>query len=173
MNEETYIPDLVGAVVAKVNTTFASRPSNPFNVYFDYGRHSEVMKNLTYKEQNPEKPKKFPIIWLITPFKEKRSLLDGTSVANFHFVIAHDTNMNYSESERKTNVYLPILYPVYNEFLKQFMYATRSFEIDRKQDYDYIDISYAKLEADGTNILGHFVDVIDIQNFTVRVKNIC
>jgi hypothetical protein len=173
MNEETHIPGLVRAVVEKVSTTFSSRPTNPFTVYFDYGRHSEVMKNLQYKEQDPGKPKKFPIIWLITPFKEKRSLLDGSSKANFHFVIAHDTDMNYSEDERTTNVYLPILYPVYNELLKQFMYATRAFEIDRQQDYDYIDISYAKLEPDGTNILGHFVDVIDIQNFTVRVKNIC
>jgi hypothetical protein len=172
MNQTLYIPDLVGAAVAKVSTTFSSRPTNPFNVYYDFGHHEEVLKNLIYKEQDPTKPKKYPLIWLVTPFKEKRGGNTFNSIATLHFVIAHYTEMNYSMPERRDNVFMPILYPVYNELMRQ-LGKSGSFQMPFIPKHDYMDLQFAKVDTDGTNLFGDYVDVIDVRNFELIVKNIC
>lgn len=171
MNETLYIPDLIGAVVAKVNTALESRPTDPHSVYFDFGHHEEVLKQLIYKEQNPGKPQKYPLIWLVTPFAEERDQLHIYGVATLHFVIAHYTSNTYSMPERRDNVFLPILYPVYHELLKQLK-LSQSFVTVGQLSQIKTDIQYAKVD-EGRNLFNDFVDVVDVKNIKIQVKNIC
>jgi hypothetical protein len=171
MSQTLYIPDLVGTVVEKVNAVFSSRPANPFNVYYEFGHHEEVLRQLIYKEQNPSKPKKYPLVWLVTPFEEDRRTVGIYGVATLHFVIAFDTQNTYSMPERRDNVFLPYLYPVYHELINQLM-LSKSFATAGQLPHIKTDIQYAKV-TEGENLFNDFVDVVDVKNIRVQVKNIC
>jgi hypothetical protein len=164
-----YIPK-IREVVEKTDAEFFKQTG--MHVFFEHGYHSQVTRQLRFKNENPYLPKKYPLIWLVTPIKEKRNGL-GISHAPLHFVLAHDTDNTYSADESRDNVFLPILIPLYEEFIKQMYAAHRLFTADKARDYDYMNIQYAKVDTDNKNLLDDFVDVIDIQNFIVQVKNIC
>lgn len=174
MSRTQYIPDLVASVVGKVDQTFSTRATNPFNVYYDFGHHEAVVKNLIYKDGNPDKPAKYPLVWLVTPFKEKRGgIYDLYATCDLHFVIAYYTEANYSMEERRDKVFLPILYPVYAELLRQLA-KSHSFQVAGPEpEHEKMDLQYAKVDSNGTNLFNDFVDVIDLKISNVQVKNIC
>lgn len=172
MNETLYIPDLVGAVVQKVDQTFWSRPTNPFHVYYEFGHHEEVLRQLIYKEGNPDKPKKYPLIWLVTPFKEVKKEHGLYAETKLHIVIAYYTSNTYSMAERRDNVFKPILYPVYAELLRQLQ-KSYSFQMQSDPVHTKMDLQYAKVDSDNKNLFNDFVDVIDITDLEIIVKNIC
>lgn len=74
--------------------------------------------------------------------------------------------------ERRDNVFLPILYPVYEALITELM-LSKSFVSGGFLPHTKTDIQYAKVDSDGRNLFNDFVDVIDIKNIEIQVKNIC
>lgn len=171
MIKTQYIPDLVAEVVAKVNAVLSARPTNPLNVYFDFGHHKEVMKNLTLKEESISKPPKYPLVWLVTPFMETSTKSKYTT-CNLRLIIVNDTQENYTMPERRDNVFLPILYPVFAELLNQFEKSTK-FSFVPPLSYEKMDLQYARVDSTGKNLLNDAVDVIDLRLKDIQVNNIC
>lgn len=171
MIKTQYIPDLVGALVAKVDQTLSTRDTNPFHVYYDFGHHQEVQKNLIEKEGNPSKPAKYPLVWLVTPFKEV-SYQNKYAKCDLHFVIVNDTSQQYTMRERRDLVFLPILYPVLAELLNQVEKSPR-FSFVPPMKYEKMDLQYARVDSSGTNLLNDFVDVIDLKLSDILIHNIC
>lgn len=168
-----YIPDLIGEVVDRVSAVFEALETNPFEVFFDWGHHEEVQRQLIYKEQNPEKPKKYPLIWLVTPFDEQRGGMAGLyAKAKLHLVLAHDSERTYTMEERRDHVFKPILYPVYAELMRQ-LWKHRVLQSQYEPAHTKRDIQYARVDKEGKNLFNDFVDVIDITELDIQVKNIC
>lgn len=174
MSRTLYIPDLVKEIVDKVNTVFATRDTNPFNVYYDFGHHQEVQKNLTIKEESISKPGKYPLVWLVTPFNENHEI--GNSkvycTCDLHFVIAFDTEPEYTMQERRDKVFLPILYPVCQELLRR-IYRSSSFICQDIPKHTKMDLQYARVNDKGENLFNDFVDVIDLKIQSIQVRSIC
>lgn len=171
MNQPIYIPDLIGAVVAKVDAVIFSKLN--FHVYYDFGHHQEIMRQLQFKTENPDQPKKYPLVWLVTPFVEERGGTDNLYArARLRFVIAHDTEQTYSMAERRDNVFKPILYPVYFELLRQ-LGKSQAFTLAGEPPHRKMDVQIARLDNPDKNLFNDFVDVIDIQNLVIPVNNIC
>ena len=164
-----YIPDLIGEVVAKVNTTFSTRPTNPFQVYYDFGHHEEIIRNMKFKDEAPSKPLKYPLIWLVTPFQESIHSMGLYATATLHLVIANDTNNVYSMPERRDKIFLPILYPIWAELMKQLQNSKR-FQISGIPEHEKMDLQYAKV-TEGKNLFNEYVDVIDITKLKLVVHN--
>jgi hypothetical protein len=61
---------------------------------FRNGYHSQVVRELRFKDENPAQPKKYPLIWLVTPIREKGNGLEYRE-AQLHFVLAHNTENTY------------------------------------------------------------------------------
>lgn len=172
MSTPLYIPDLIETVVAKVDAALFAKSG--MHVYYDFGHHQEVLRQLQFKTDNPERPKKYPLIWLITPFAEERGGKDAAwyCTARLRFIIAHDTENNYSMKERRDNVFLPILYPVYFELLRQLQ-KSGAFAMGYEPAHRKLDVQIARLDDSGKNLFNDFVDVIDVQNMIIQVNNFC
>jgi hypothetical protein len=168
-----YIPDLVGAVVGRVNTILSSRPNNPLSVFYAFGHHAEVVRLLTEKDGNPNKPAKYPLVWLVTPFKEESVPGEYVSVSELRLILANDTVQTYSMEERRDNVFIPILYLILAYLLEELK-NSKDFVTKGEPAYEKTDLQYARVDSTGTNLLNDFVDVIDlkIRNITVKAAQV-
>lgn len=171
MNETLYIPDLVGAVVAKVSTTFSSRPSNPFSVYYEPGYHSDVQQILNFKDGDPSKPGKYPLVWLVVPNKVVDDLVMNQGSTELHLFIIQLTSNTALLSEKKGTTINPYLLPIYDEFKRQMALQTRYF-ITQGTKPNYQIIHDARADTVNTNLFSDFVDVIEVR-WNLKVKNIC
>lgn len=176
MIETQYIPDLVASVVAKVDTYFSSRAGDPFPVYFDFGHYTEVTRNLTNKEGNPQKPDKYPLVWLVMDMEENMGKLGVYADINMHLILAMDTEATLTMQERRDTRFLPRLYPIYARLLLELK-QSKSFQASGLIQHTKIDRPYwggQDSYGNGTgNLFNDNIDAIQIKNLKISVKNIC
>jgi len=168
-----YIPSVFEGIVAKVSSAMEAGITNKFPVYFDFGHYSEVDKNLKQKDGSlTAKGKKFPLIWMVMDFEESM----GTNPADYavinsaRFIIAHTTSPNYNMKDRRDKIYLPILYPIYAEFVKQMH---QSVELGMPSElllkHTKVDRPYWG-EIPSGNMFSNHLDAIEIKNLNLKIK---
>lgn len=174
-----YIPDIFAAIVTKVSTTMQALPVKPYPVFFDFGHYREVTKNLKWKDDSHTlKDKKYPLIWLVMDFDESmgESPADYARLKGLQFIIANATNPTWTMRERRDNNFLPYLYPVFAEFIRQI---TDSVELGMppesklqftKTDRPYWGGSQDTLGNNQANLFNDFIDAIQIRNFKLNIK---
>lgn len=87
--------------------------------YYMYGHRVEIADRLTKKEQDPIKKKqRYPLIALKFDIAEVKR--DGVSDFKLNIVIATKSDANSNAEQRMTNVFKPILYPLYEKFILKF-----------------------------------------------------
>ena len=176
MIQTQYIPDLVGQVVAKVDTYFSTRTINPFAVSYDFGHYSEVNRNLTLKEGNPDKPLKYPLVWLVMDMEESVGKLGVYAEVNMNLIIAVDTTPTLTMQERRDQKFLPVLYPIYARLLEEFK-NSKAFQTAAVIQHTKIDRPYWGIQdAQGNgvaNLFNDYMDAVQIKNLKLTVKNIC
>jgi len=166
-----YIPDLVGLEVAEVSDAFASLPNDPFDVYYEFGHKEEIERNLAYKEGNPNRPKKYPLVWFVTPFEESYSNHQYyVTLTELRLLLIYDTEPNYTMAERRDNVFKPILYPLLEGLIKRFAKSNRFSWVPK---FKKTDIQLARVNANENLLSNDFVDIIDVTFQNVHVNNIC
>lgn len=168
-----YIPDLIGEVVSEVNEVFSTREENPFNVYYDWGHDLEVIRNLSAKDKSLSKPKKYPLVWFVMNFKESMGNIGLYAKLNsVQMYIMMDTRVNYSMAERRDTTFLPILYPVYAELIKQISLSDtfRTISADQIQ-HTKIDMPYWSKDG-SSNFYNDFIDAIQIADLKLDVKRL-
>lgn len=109
-----YLPDIMQAVVARVDSVFFSRLVDPFHVFFDKGIYSQVAKKV-YGEGNA----KFPLVWLIMNYTEDRSDYRIFADINCNISIVMPTLAEYTQQQRDDITIKPRLLPIYDELIKQ------------------------------------------------------
>lgn len=161
-----YIPDIAEEITATAEAKLQEGVA--LSLFFDHGSHEDVLLMLQEKEGNPIKPKKYPLVWMVTPFKElSEKMVYATS--DWHFVVAYYTDQNYSMQERRDKVYKPILYPVCQALLnaiKDSPKLVRKFTLD----YEKMDLQFGKVDMKGGRLLNDFVDVVDLKIKNVQIK---
>lgn len=86
--------------------------------YYMYGHRLEIANRLLEKEQDKIfKYKKYPLIALRMDFPE--DVYDGLWHFDLNIVLLAFTDKNYNTEERYEKVFKPVLYPLYQAFLKQ------------------------------------------------------
>lgn len=169
-----YLPYILRDVVAEVNTVFSERVEDPFNVFFDWGLYVDVAKSI-YKKENADS---YPLIWLVTSSIEiTRGRNAGNyGTASFDVIIAMPTSNEYTPAERTENVFLPRLYPIYDEFIKQLaLSGSFSIKSQRSIEHRYKERPYWGGGISGTdnkNLFENFIDAIQVEGITVNLKNI-
>jgi hypothetical protein len=163
-----WIPDLFKEVVSKVSVKLG-KP-----VYFDYGRHPEVQKNLLKKDKSITlKGQKFPLVWLVMDFLEERSSKHDVycRLPNITIWLIQQTKDDYTMDERRDNTFVPVLYPIYDELLNQLR-RSKSFErTPTGIPHNKIDRAY--WGADNKNMFLSYIDAVEISGLELFVKNIC
>lgn len=175
MNQILFIPDIFKEVASRVSAA-TQLLDDPFRVYFEYGHYRDVVKRLDQKEGAilEDTRTKYPLIYMVTDFEEKRT--DNTSyyceLPSLQFIVAMGTDNNYTMDERRDKTYLPRLYPVYAEFLKQLSKTKAlGYPNEGTLTHTKIDRSYwAGDEGQNANMFNDYIDAIQIKGMNLRVK---
>jgi hypothetical protein len=155
--------------VAGISTNSAS------NINYDAGRSIQIISGLIVADGAPSfKNKKYPLIAMILPVREKRGSEYYAKVKIERLIIAclTDSDLTVLKRYEAGGTFADILYPCYNEFMKRLAYCSWIVE----QDPD--SFIHEKMDNPGTQQLGQgtsdYVDSLEILNleFTlIKPKN--
>jgi hypothetical protein len=169
-----YLPYILKEVVAKVSTTFSTRLTDPFSVFFDYGFTADVSKRIYKKDI--DNVDTYPLVWLVDNWATHRGDAGGNyGEVTFQLVLAMPTDLNYTPDEKSTNIYLKRLIPVYDELVYRISKSSQYFSI---QSLDRIKHTVEKIPYQGENIggtnsknlFGNFIDVLHISSMSLILK---
>lgn len=170
-----YIVDDIGTVVAKMRTDSvlisaltAGLPAldmNGYNVeqpFYMYGHRVEIASRLAEKDQQSAlKYKKYPLVALRMDTTEQ--LDRGVIDFSLNIALIMQTDRNWNAEERYTNVFKPVLYPMYASFMKQLRNAGL-FMWESGKDlpkHTKIDRPYWGIEGKEGNTANIFSDPLD------------
>jgi hypothetical protein len=110
------IPSLFEKIVQEVSANLRTELGR--DVQFLYGSYNHIRQRLASKDKSEgNKEVKYPLIALIYSFDERKvSGKDSLDVSLTFLICTESENSMYSE-DRYTQNYLPILYPIYAEFM--------------------------------------------------------
>lgn len=164
------IPELFRSIVAKVNTKFSTRSVSPFNVYYDYGRYTEIDRRLM--EKTLAKHEKYPLIWLVIPITERFVDVGDLELRNFQIIIATITKKESTTPDRYTENYIPFLWPVYDELINQIKISGYFTDLGGNVSHDKINQPYwdGKDGQQQANMFQDFIDAIQLKNISLTVN---
>lgn len=144
-----------------VNSIDVSDMSDIDTLHFDFGNYIELANKLNKKNRNNQK---YPLFALILDVAENES--DNLSIYksdNFKFIIAYNTEHDYTSQQRRDNIFKPILQPLYRKFINALKESTY-FNISS----DYIDNTkydryFLGTSDNNQNRLNDYVDAIEIE----------
>ena len=162
-----YIVDIIGEVVAATATKLG-RP-----ILYQYGRSIQILTELQkLNDSTTGKGTKYPLFALFQDFPEDNSGSSGyyCTVRFPRVSIATWTQSTDTPVKRYAQTFKPILYPIYEEFLRQLMKHKNIVGNDPGA------IPHVKWDRPGTQPeggnLNDYVDAIEIQNLQLNFKQI-
>lgn len=182
MIRPVYIVDIFEDIVKKVSTKLlpqlqAIPKSTITGVHYLYGHYNEIQRRLIEKgNSNTEQYNRYPLIALFQDFSIKKgsNQLGFYGEANLQFMILYHTKQDSYSETRMENVFKPILYPIYFEFLNQIK-KTGKFHLysDKGIDHEQIDRpNWGRIGSYGNDgyILGDVLDGIEIKNLILKTR---
>jgi hypothetical protein len=144
-------------------------------IQYEHGHPREIVETLQQKDQSATyRFQKYPIIALFQDFPETNIGIGYQTEVNLNLIIAKGTRKDYKAKERYDYNFLPFLYPIYEELLK---------EIDRDkriQTYGVQSIDHVKwdrlfwgrngLFGNDSNIFSDYLDAIEIKNLKLKIN---
>lgn len=180
-----YVVDDIGAVIALVRSadfddSFDSSFSSGFPFYL-YGHRQEIANRLLAKDKDRStKDKKYPAIFLKLDTEEE--IKNGFQFYNLNLVIVQFTKANYNAEERYANVLKPVLYPLYEMFLKKlgdsglFVWEAPPDGDAKFPPHTKIDRPYYGTPSEETNVKRIFndpLDAVEIVNLKIQSQINC
>jgi len=158
------IVDIIGDVVTAVQTAYGSP------VYYYHGHPLEVVNILLEKDASDTwKLKKYPAIFLYEDIKEQHKPYEIK--ATLHILILTETKPEYKSDERVTNVFKPILHPLFELFIASLKSNTSI--LNSGLEYDKTDRKFWGSQQTGANVANDFVDAIEIENLELEFAESC
>ena len=137
------IPKLIENIVSEVSLNLG------FNITYKHGSWIHLMNQINDDKKTPSKKNiVYPLIMLIHEFDEKRN--NGVLTADLDIVIATTSNPNDYYNVRYTKNYLPILYPIYAEFMHVVANST-SFLGNSERGFNHTKIDALNMGVNETN----------------------
>lgn len=168
-----YIVDIIGEVVAA--TDAALYASLGKHILYEYGRSIQILRQLQkLNESITQKENKYPLFALFQPFPEDDSAYYAT-VKFPKISIAALTQNTDSVATRYTKTFKPLLYPIYQEFLRQLCKHKNIVASDPgailHKHWDVPGSDQTTEQVKGTNF-NDIVDAIIIQDLQLTFKQV-
>lgn len=179
MIRPVYIVDIFQEIVQKVSIKMLPQlqvlDPDITGVHYLYGNYTEIQRRLIdQSKSNTEQYSRYPLIALIEDFAidKGKKLLGFYGEVNLQFMILYHTNPDAYSEKRMTDVFKPILYPIYYEFLNQIV-KSRKFNLYSDKSIDHKDIKRPKFGREGEYgndgyILTDILDGIEIKNLLLK-----
>lgn len=172
------VPTVISTIATRIRNNTGSTNVGTYATdapFFDFGHHTYISNVLKDKSQSSSHAEKvFPFIALILDIPEDRNTdLLGYAEIDFNIVLATATNKDLTNTEKETQIFNTILYPLYEDFLVQ-MFNSRYFRLELGDSGLYIPHKktdmYFYNSAEGHNKWNRFVDAIEIQFRNVKLN---
>jgi hypothetical protein len=157
------ISEKIGAVVDAMNAANSTTVGWKTVQYLP-GHRLEISNRLDAQNKNPAKKyDKFPLIAFNEQYgsfpKRRGSITDWT----LNIAILAETKSNYHSEERDENVFRPILYPLYEEFLKYLRESGYFFWSGRQSapPHDPVPRKFFGITSKEGNVKYIFNDTLD------------
>lgn len=142
MSNPVYIVDIMRDVVSAVSVNLLTQLqiAEPLTkaVHYDYGHYTDIRERLVAKGKSAP-DEKYPRVILFEDHRIKHGQEGLTGIADMKLIIVHPSKNTVTRQWREDNVFRPILYPIYFEFLKQLK-ASGKFQI-----YDVTKIQHDQI----------------------------
>jgi hypothetical protein len=120
------IVNIINEVVTKVGlaklAALQSLNRGMTGVRYDYGHPVDIATTLAQLSTTEEnRYKKYPLIGLFLDIPQKRGNSKSSFSARLNGFIAVDTDPAYTPIQRTQLSFVPVLHPVYDEFIKQLL----------------------------------------------------
>lgn len=114
------LKDVIEKVSDNLNTQLVALPNRNFTgIQFEYGKRLAIIEQLSQKTD--AQMIKYPLIAVFQPFDENVTVGAGFyAEVTLSMAIVVDTGNTDKTDYRYENNFKPILYPIYEELLKQF-----------------------------------------------------
>lgn len=171
MTGPVYIVDIMRDVVAAVSAALLPQLQavDPLisAVHYDYGHYTDIRERLvTLGKVTPAE--KYPRIVLFEDHRVRHGDEGLTGIMDLKLIILYPSRNDITRQQRETGVFRPILYPIYQEFLRQ-LYLSGKFNI-----YDVTKIQHDQINRPHWGdpglyknegyLLGDILDGIEIAN---------
>lgn len=169
-----FIVDIIGEVVKAADAVLY--PTLNKHILYEYGRSIQILRQLQILNQSiTQKENKYPLFALFQPFPEDSG---GGYYANVKFPkisIAMLTQSTDPVATRYDKTFKPVLYPIYQEFLRQLcrhknIVASDPGAIPHKH-WDAPGSDPASDQVKGANF-NDIVDAIIIQDLQLTFKQV-
>lgn len=154
------VEDILSNVVKNSEKEYGSK------LFFHYGTLREIAGNLN--QIGRARNVKYPIVALIEPFKQ-RITSDGTR-ASLRLLIATYTKKALLADERLELNYKPILFPVYDIFMKELRAVVKSSTLDHTV-INHFEMGKESLNGYNGSVLDDHVDAIEINDLNVLFRD--
>lgn len=166
------VPYVIGEVVAEV--------AKKFTVYYDYGTTLEVVNRLSVKSESSQFfDKKYPLIWMLIGDNIKEEIDYNKAIKRkaigVSIIICSQTKREYSSKERYEHLFIPVLRPLYDEFIKQLK-LNKSIGSENKYNHTYYENLFwgrNGLYGREGNIFNDMIDAIVIDDLDLLVLQNC
>ena len=168
------VSDTEAAIKADATVNFGTVPKQ---LFFRHGNMKEISQQLTELTASPvHKGKKFPLVVLFRDIDETltESLNGITTGFNCRMAIFTLTESTYNSDQRETKTFKPVLRPILEAFLNQLSQSS-VFGMPKIADMKVkkADCFFYGSALAGANPFNDFVDAIEVQNISLKLKNIC
>jgi len=180
------VVNIVTEVVQKVSvaiTPYLQTINNKYEgVRFDYGHPADIIaKIVQFGPTEENRFKKYPLIGLFLDFPQTRGVNNETETrVKLSMFICIGTQANYTPQQRTQQSFVPILIPIYDELMKQFLKHNAVIKPENlKIPHEYVErYQWGKggleyYDNGKKNVFNDFIDAIELINLELDLKNIC
>lgn len=161
------IEDVFRDIIVKLNTNLADKE---INVCFQFGTLREIVDNLNSLTQ--VNAGKYPLIALIEPFPQQKGISQIEARLKLRFLIATYTSRELKADERLELNFKPILFPVYDAFIREIKHSEyfRTEEIKHTL-VNHFEIGKETLEGYDGSVFNDHIDAIELKDMELDIKN--
>lgn len=166
-NPEYILVDEIGTVVTAVKTALSLSVLN-----YQYGYHTELKETLAaYNKTATYAAKKFPLIWLAQPFTITRdSFAYFGTATNLEIFIINESKQDKKATERMTDNFKAVIYPIYRELIKQLA-KSKVFQESTVAEIEHKLTDRYYWGEDQKKILYDVFDCSHISGLKLTIKN--
>lgn len=162
--------DIVAKVSAAVTPQLTAYDSTIIGVNYLYGPPKQIIKTLQGWNGTSKANAKYPIVALFQPFDEikgGRPDLDG--IDKVRIIIGRQSQPEWLTDYRYEVNFDPVLYPIYDELIKQLSYASATASQANKIPHIKVDWPYWDNGQD-ENPFNDWLDVIEIKEMKLNLR---
>jgi hypothetical protein len=167
MNDpEFYMVDEIGTLVNNMGTKLS------MNINYQYGYLMELQNTLKEYSKTVEfSAKKYPLLWLVQPFSINRKDGGYYGDTTLRMFIIQESEKGLRASERMTETFKPVIYPIYRELISQILDAGHLFDGLMGGNLPHTVTDRYYWGEDQQNIINDVFDCMEISNMKLKISN--